>query len=80
MLISLRPQAMSIHEAPPTGDGLVLEATIIERTYLGEAWDYVVKPEGTGLRLRAAAPPLETHDVGRKVWLSVDPRQVAVVE
>nr|WP_246523275.1 ABC transporter ATP-binding protein [Neoroseomonas eburnea] len=80
LLISLRPQAMAIHEARPAGDGLVLEATIVERTYLGEAWDYVVQPEGTSLRLRAAAPPLEAHDVGRKVWLAVDARQVAVVE
>ena len=28
----------------------------------------------------AAAPPLETHDVGQTVWLRIDPRQVAVVE
>jgi iron(III) transport system ATP-binding protein len=80
VLISLRPQAMSIHVTPPAADGLVLEATITERTYLGEAWDYVVQPEGTGLKLRAAAPPLEAHDVGRKVWLLIDPRQVAVVQ
>ena len=80
VLISLRPQAMSIHVAPPAAEGLVLEATIAERTYLGEAWDYVVRPDGTGLRLRASAPPLEAHDVGRKVWLLIDPRQVAVVE
>ncbi len=80
VLISLRPQAMAIHPAAPAGDGLVLEATVAERTYLGEAWDYVVQPKGTGLRLRAAAPPLETHDVGQTVWLRIDPRQVAVVE
>jgi iron(III) transport system ATP-binding protein len=79
-LISLRPQAMSIHDARPPGEGLMLAATIAERTYLGESWDYVVQPEGTGLRLRAAAPPLEAHEVGRKVWLAIDPQQVAVVE
>jgi ABC-type Fe3+/spermidine/putrescine transport system ATPase subunit len=79
VLVSLRPQAMEIHEAPPADGGLVLEATIVERTYLGEAWDYVVQPNGTGLRLRAAAPPLAAHDVGRRVWLRIDPRQVAVV-
>jgi iron(III) transport system ATP-binding protein len=79
-LISLRPQAMTIHAAPPAGDGLVLEATIAERTYLGEAWDYVLRPAGTALRLRAAAPPLQAHEAGRTVWLAIDPRQVAVVE
>nr|WP_246514014.1 ABC transporter ATP-binding protein [Neoroseomonas soli] len=79
-LISLRPQAMTIHDAPPAGDGLTLEATITERTYLGESWDYVVRPNGTNLKLRAAAAPLDAHEVGRKVWLVIDPRQVAVVE
>jgi len=79
VLISLRPQAMTIHEAAPTDAGLVLEATIVGRTYLGEAWDYVVQPLGTGLKLRAAAQPLEAHDVGRRVWLRIDPRQLAVV-
>jgi iron(III) transport system ATP-binding protein len=81
VLISLRPQAMAILATePPPNDGLLLRATITERTYLGEAWDYVLKPEGTGLQLRAAAPPLEAHDVGAQVWLRIDPRQVAVVE
>ena len=79
VLISLRPQAMAIRRTAPDGDGLVLEATIAERTYLGEAWDYVVQPKGSGLRLRAAAPPLDAHDIGQTVWLSIDPAQVAVV-
>jgi ABC-type Fe3+/spermidine/putrescine transport system ATPase subunit len=81
VLISLRPQAMTVLSEPAAhDDALVLPAEIRERTYLGEAWDYVVQPDGTGLRLRAAAPPLEAHEVGAKVWLRVDPRQVAVVE
>ncbi len=58
----------------------MLRATIAERTYLGEAWDYVLRPEDSNLRLRAAAPPLEAHDVGATVWLRIDPRQVAVVQ
>ncbi len=79
-LVSLRPQAMTIHEtAPDSSAALVLPATIAERTYLGESWDYVVAPEGTGLRLRAAAPPLEAHEAGRRIWLALDPRQVAIV-
>lgn len=81
VLVSLRPQAMTIMPAPPAeSDALVLRATIAERTYLGEAWDYVLRPDGTGLTLRAAAPPLEAHEIGSAVWLRIDPRQVAVVE
>ncbi|WP_421991582.1 ABC transporter ATP-binding protein [Roseococcus sp.] len=79
VLVSLRPQAMTVLTAPPADDALVLAAEVLERTYLGEAWDYVVQPEGTALRLRAAAPPLEAHEVGMRVWLRLDPRQVAVV-
>jgi ABC-type Fe3+/spermidine/putrescine transport system ATPase subunit len=80
VLVSLRPQAMTVLTAPPAADDvLVLPVEVLERTYLGEAWDYVVQPEGTALRLRAAAPPLEAHDVGTKLWLRVDPRQVAIV-
>jgi iron(III) transport system ATP-binding protein len=81
VLVSLRPQAMAILPTPPAeSDALVLRATIAERTYLGEAWDYVLRPDGTGLTLRAAAPPLEAHEIGTTVWLRIDPRQVAVVE
>ncbi len=80
MLVSLRPQAMTIQDTPPADSAGTIEASITERTYLGEAWDYVVTPTGTSLRLRAASPPLEAHDVGRKVWITVDPRQLAVVQ
>ncbi|MBW6401659.1 ABC transporter ATP-binding protein [Roseomonas sp. HJA6] len=80
VLVSLRPQAMTIHEAQPPLAGPVIEASIAERTYLGESWDYVVQPHGSALRLRAAAAPLEAHEVGRRVWLAIDPRQVAVVQ
>jgi len=80
VLVSLRPQAMTIHEAQPPLPGPVFEASIAERTYLGESWDYVVQPQGSSLRLRAAAAPLEAHEVGRRVWLAIDPRQVSVVQ
>ncbi len=46
---------------------------------LGESWDDVVAPEGMGLRLRAAAPPLEAHEAVRRIWLAIDPRQLAIV-
>jgi iron(III) transport system ATP-binding protein len=80
-LISLRPQSIAIHRAAPQApDGHpVMRATIAERTYLGESWDYVVHPAEGGLRLRVAAPPLDVHEVGSDVWLAIDPRQVSVV-
>ena len=57
----------------------LLPATVSQRTYLGESWDYVVRPQESGLQLRVTAPPLQVHEVGEKVWLEFDPQQIAVV-
>jgi len=82
VLLSLRPQAMSLHLTEPGRDthALVMPVELLERTYLGEAWDYVLRPEGAALRLRAAAPPLNAYSVGTRLWLRIDPQQIAVVQ
>jgi iron(III) transport system ATP-binding protein len=82
VLISLRPQGMALRSAPPAAlnGHPVIRATIAERTFLGESWDYVVRPEDSDLKLRVAAPPLDVHDIGAPVWLEIDPRQLAVVQ
>ena len=82
ILLSLRPQAMSLHVTEPAREGtaLIMPVTVLERTYLGEAWDYVLRPEGAALQLRAAAPPLAAHAVGANLWLRIDPQQIAVVQ
>ena len=59
---------------------MIMPVTVLERTYLGEAWDYVLRPEGAALQLRAAAPPLAAHAVGANLWLRIDPQQIAVVQ
>ncbi|MBC9206351.1 ABC transporter ATP-binding protein [Roseomonas aerophila] len=81
ILLSMRPQAMALHRGQPAQrDGYpLLPATISQRTYLGESWDYVVRPAESGLSLRVSAPPLQVHEVGEAVWLEIDPRQIAVV-
>jgi iron(III) transport system ATP-binding protein len=81
ILLSVRPQSMVLHRAPPSTNGRpVLPATVAERVYLGESWDYVIRPRDSGLRLRVAAPPLQVHEVGDSVWLEFDPRQMALVD
>jgi iron(III) transport system ATP-binding protein len=82
LLISLRPQGMALHRARPDGGANrpVMRATIAERTFLGESWDYVVRPQDSALKLRVAAPPLEVHDIGAPVWVEIDTRQLAVVQ
>ncbi|MXP65278.1 ABC transporter ATP-binding protein [Roseomonas sp. M0104] len=81
ILLSVRPQAMSLSRSQPqTREGRpVLAAIVAQRTYLGESWDYVVRPQEGGLQLRVTAPPLQVHEVGEKVWLELDPQQIAVV-
>jgi iron(III) transport system ATP-binding protein len=76
---SVRPQTILLHRTPPadTSKSWWVRGQIIERAYLGEYWDYVVRPENSDLRLRAAAPPLDIHDVGTSVWAEIDPRRIA---
>src|SRR5439155_2497697 len=41
---SVRPQSLRLHRTrPDTGGRPQLAVTIVERAYLGEVWDYVVK-------------------------------------
>lgn len=76
---SVRPQTIAIHRAAPSDPTAAwwIAGRIIERAYLGEAWDYLVQPDGSSLRLRAAAPPMDMHETGANVWLQIDPTRVA---
>ena len=51
-----------------------------QRAYLGEHWDYTVRPAGSALALRVTARPHEVFEVDEKVWLELDPRQMAALE
>ncbi len=77
VLLSLRPQGITLLAAPVDGPGAA--GRIIQGVFLGETWDYVVELAG-GTRLRAAAPPMQLHAVDEAVWLSFDTRQMAVVQ
>ncbi|MBU8536645.1 ABC transporter ATP-binding protein [Falsiroseomonas tokyonensis] len=79
ILVSVRPQSIGLHRAPPGGSSPVLEGVVAQRTFLGETWDYVVRAQGSELRLRATAPPLQIHYVGERVWMEFDPQQMAMV-
>ncbi len=77
---SVRPQSLTLQreDAPPDGPHTV-RAAIRNRAFLGELWDYVVMPENSGLNLRVSAPPWQVFDVDERVWLKLDPAQVAVI-
>jgi iron(III) transport system ATP-binding protein len=76
---SLRPQSILLHrQPPPASDGAaVIAGQVVQRAYLGEHWDYTVRPVGGALALRVTARPHEVFEVDEKVWLELDPRQMA---
>jgi iron(III) transport system ATP-binding protein len=76
---SVRPQNISLHRIAPAqaNGGWWVEGRIAERSYLGEYWEYVVRPPECDLKLRVIAAPGEVYDAGETVWLEIDPRSIA---
>jgi len=76
---SIRPQNIALHSAPPAvrNGTWVIEAQVTERAYLGERWDYVVRPSQSDVTLRATTTAAQICEVGATVWLEIDPRDAA---
>jgi iron(III) transport system ATP-binding protein len=76
---SLRPQSIHLHRQPPAPSdrAAVVPGQVVQRAYLGEHWDYSVRPADSALALRVTARPHEVFEVDEKVWLELDPRQMA---
>jgi iron(III) transport system ATP-binding protein len=77
-VFSLRPQSIGLSVAKPAANGV--EAEIVDRAYLGEHWDYQVKPLGDAKPLRVSTGPNATFEIGRRVWLEIDPAAMVRVE
>ena len=78
---SLRPQSIVLHRQPPPGTrAAVVPGQLVQRAYLGEHWDYTVRPAGTRLALRVTTRPHEVFEVDEKVWLELDPSQMAALQ
>jgi iron(III) transport system ATP-binding protein len=76
---SVRPQSIAIHDVRGDSDAWWLQATVVERAYLGEYWDYGIRPENSAHVLRVTAPPSTSLAAGQSVWLAIDHRQAARV-
>jgi iron(III) transport system ATP-binding protein len=78
---SIRPQTIVIERQRPVEPGSAwwIEGTIVERAYLGEYWEYLVRPLGSDQRIRVTTEPLTVHDVTNSVWLRLDPARAARV-
>ena len=80
LLYSLRPQAIGLSSEKPGGPGLAIEAEIVDRSYLGEYWDYQVRPQGGTKPLRVSTAPTVVFEVGSRVWLEIAPSAMVRVE
>jgi ABC-type Fe3+/spermidine/putrescine transport system ATPase subunit len=76
--VSIRPQALYLGAAVD-GALSIGEVDVVSRNYLGEYWDYLVRPVAGGETLKVHAPPAKVLEIGHRAALSIDPRGVAVV-
>lgn len=78
---SVRPQTIVLHDAPPADRGRWwwVEGRIEEWAYLGEYWEYVVRAGESDLRLRVSTSPTDVHEIGRTVWMGIDPGRIAPI-
>ena len=76
---SVRPQTIEIAPERSDAPGWWVEGKVIERAYLGEYWEYVVRPVDGDLRLRVTTPPTTIYEADRSVWVRIDPTRIARV-
>jgi len=77
--VSIRPQSLFLGTA--AARALLLgNVSVVQRTYLGEHWDYLVRPRGGGAPMKVHAPPAHVFEVGQESPLFVDPEGVAAVD
>ncbi len=78
---SVRPQAIRLSRNAPASPAppWTVAGTVLERAYLGETWDYLIRLAGTDLQLRVSTPPNDVYTVAESVWLTIDPSRVAPI-
>lgn len=80
VVFSMRPQAFTLHAQEPAGvNGPAMKATVLERAFLGEYWDYTVR-FGENTSIRTVAPPAAVFEVGSTPWVSLDQRQAVQMQ
>jgi len=52
---------------------------VLERAFLGEHWDYVVKPRAGTATLRVTTSPANDIAVGARAWLQLEPHHMALI-
>ena len=74
--LSIRPHVIGIRAAGggvAAGAGNEVPGVVRRHIYLGDARDYLIALDGSGVTLRAIAPPSTRHAVGDRVVLDIPP-------
>jgi ABC-type Fe3+/spermidine/putrescine transport system ATPase subunit len=80
-VFSVRPHSMRLSDVPPAARAgcTAVGVTVLERAFLGEHWDYVVRPREGTLPLRVTTSPMDDFAIGAAAWLEFEPRQMALI-
>jgi iron(III) transport system ATP-binding protein len=80
-VFSVRPHSLRLSEAAPDANNgcAAVGVVVVERAFLGEHWDYLVRPRDSGLTLRVTTSPTNDFAVGATAWLAFEPRQMALI-
>jgi len=81
VVFSVRPHSMRLSDMPSTArDGCTsIGVIVVERAFLGEHWDYIVRPREGALTLKVTTNPLDDFPIGAAAWLEFEPRQMASI-
>jgi ABC-type Fe3+/spermidine/putrescine transport system ATPase subunit len=80
-VFSVRPHGMRLSDVQASAGGgcPAIGVIVLERAFLGEHWDYVVKPRGGTSTLRVMTSPVNDFPIGAAAWLEFEPRQMALI-
>jgi ABC-type Fe3+/spermidine/putrescine transport system ATPase subunit len=81
VVFSVRPHSMRLSDMPSTARNGCnsISVTVVERAFLGEHWDYIVRPRDGALTLKVTTSPLDDFPIGATAWLEFEPRQMASI-
>ncbi len=80
-VFAVRPHSLRLSNAPlcdPNG-GTAVGVVVLERAFLGEHWDYIVRPHHGAASLKVMTSPANDIEVGANAWLELAPSQMALI-
>jgi ABC-type Fe3+/spermidine/putrescine transport system ATPase subunit len=78
---SVRPQSLTLaRDAAAINGRLAVAGEVVDRTFLGEHWDYTFRPAQATSDLKVSAPPSDVFEVGSHAVLALDPALMVALE